>query len=137
VSELPRTCELRGKAGGTLTAGRSTHYGQVCSEVPYKEIPGPLGWELEVELHPHLLNTPCFGTPARKRAEAPKKNVTTQIQHINETLNKFALTWVDVIIETSRKRVADGKGSVADCELSGVENSNTTARVNIPALHDY
>jgi len=75
VSELPRTSELKGNEGGTLAAG-SLQRGAV-----QREIPGPVGWKLGVGLHPHLLNTPCFGAPVRKRVEAPKNNTTTQIQH--------------------------------------------------------
>jgi hypothetical protein len=37
VSEPARTTEIKGKDGGTLAAGRATHCGHVCSEVPYKE----------------------------------------------------------------------------------------------------
>ena len=75
VSELPHTSELKDNDGGILAAG-SLQRGAV-----QREIPGPLGWKLGVGLHPHLLNTPCFGAPVRKRDEAPKKNTTTQIQH--------------------------------------------------------
>jgi hypothetical protein len=75
VSELPPTSGLKGNDGGTLAAG-SLQRGAVQGEIP-----GPLGWKGGVGLNLHLLNTPCFGAPVRKRAEAPKKNTTTQIQH--------------------------------------------------------
>jgi len=74
VREAARTTKLEHHASGSLAADRSTHW-RTLSVVPDSEsYPGPTALGNEWGWQPHLVQTQCLKTLAKRRPQGPTKH---------------------------------------------------------------